>query len=323
MSAIIPDISHYEEINSWGTVSATAPFIITKATQRTNWMDPTLKSVVEGCRKKNIPYYLYAYIERGSIDYHVDQVKYLIKVTAELGILGNADTANDKYFMGWCLDIENGNSVAGAIAAFKYLMSVSAPYKVLVYTGYLNYNAYKELIKYVLKEDPERVCWWEARYGKNTPIYNLLHPPHKGCGLHQYTEHGKYPGITGEVDLNRLTGEKPLSWFINPYEEVDNSVNESVYKPKKYSGDKVTKFPPRGYFKKGDGYVSLKSEAWKGEIKKIQKIVSWITDRPLTIDGEYGAKTELAVIKAQYILKVYADGLFGKKTNKAAMKYKK
>lgn len=319
-NVIIPDISHYEKVENWSKVSANAPFLIMKATQRTNWVDPTLKEVVVGCRKKNIPYWLYSYIEKGSDEYHINQVKYLIEVTKNLGILGDADSASDKYFIGWVLDVENGNSLSGVSVALNYAINHSGPYKVMLYTGYGNYNKYKKLIDYI-QTKPEKAAWWEARYGKNNPIYNVLFPPHKGCDLHQYTENGTYPGIKGKVDLNRLTGRKAASWFTTPYAPAE--VLTPVKLKKTYSGEKVKKFPKRGFYKKGDGYLALTNTTWKNEIKKVQKIVSFITGNQLVIDGEYGLKTTDAVRFAQRIIGVEVDGAYGPKTNSFAMRYKK
>lgn len=316
---IIPDISHYETITDWSKVSENAPFLIMKATQRTDWTDPTLKEVVVGCRKHNIPYWLYSYVEKGNMEYHIEQVKYLIKVTKDLGILGSADEIGDKYFVGWILDFENDNSVDGTIAATRYLYNNCGIFKMMIYTGYLDYNRYKKLIDYILKLDKNKVCWWEARYGKNKPKYNPFYPPHKGCALHQYTEYGEYPGIKGDTDLNRITGTKSINWFTNR----KNPTGYRQVKPTGYSGEFVDKFPPRGFYKKGDGYLCLKGVDWRSEIKRIQKLVSWVSVYTLTIDGEYGAKTMEAVKSAQRELGLKADGYFGPKTNAAAKKFRR
>ena len=318
-SVIIPDISHYETVKDWSKVSENAPFLIMKATQRTDWTDPTLKEVVAGCRRHNIPYWLFSYVEKGNLEYHVEQVKYLIKVTKDLGILGSADEIGDKYFVGWCLDFEDDNSVDGTIAATRYLYNNSGIFKAMVYIGHKDYNRYKKLIEYISKLDSDRIGWWEARYGKNRPTYNPFYPPHKTCILHQYTDRGSYPGIMGDTDLNRISGDKSVSWFTNR----KTPKTHPVYKPKGYSGEFVKKFPPRGFYKKGDGYLALKGDEWRTEIKKIQKLASFVSVFTVTIDGEYGSKTMEAVRSAQRELGVKADGYFGPKTNAAAKKFRR
>lgn len=89
---------------------------------------------------------------------------------------------------------------------------------------------------------------------------------------------------------------------------------------KAYDG-KFPTLPARGYFKRPDGYNS--DADMVKHIKRVQKLVKWITGEKLSADGKYGAKTEAAVKQAQRILGVTVDGEFGKQTLSAAKKYKK
>lgn len=61
---------------------------------------------------------------------------------------------------------------------------------------------------------------WIAHWGKNTGyLSNIPRVPGLTIGLHQYTSMAGYkgvpgaPGVSTRVDLNRLTGNVPLSWF--------------------------------------------------------------------------------------------------------------
>lgn len=87
----------------------------------------------------------------------------------------------------------------------------------------------------------------------------------------------------------------------------------------KYTG-KFPTLPERGYFKNNDGYAVTSDRT---EVKKVQKLVNWITDGNIKVDGKYGPATIKAVKKAQTILGVTADGEFGKVTLKAAKEYRK
>ena len=89
---------------------------------------------------------------------------------------------------------------------------------------------------------------------------------------------------------------------------------------KSYSGT-FPSLPERGYYKFGDGWKTLSNH--KTQIKRVQKLVNWIADDKLTVDGLYGAYTELGVKAAQKMLGVEADGKFGKNTLAAARLYKK
>ena len=57
---------------------------------------------------------------------------------------------------------------------------------------------------------------WIPRYGGSKPAYS--------CDLWQYTETGSVAGITGNVDLNYLVGNKTIEWFIG---KGSNSNNRS------------------------------------------------------------------------------------------------
>lgn len=52
---------------------------------------------------------------------------------------------------------------------------------------------------------------WIPHYGKNNGT--ITSKPQFPCDLHQYTDRGKLPGYSGYLDLNRLTGTKPLEFF--------------------------------------------------------------------------------------------------------------
>ena len=65
-------------------------------------------------------------------------------------------------------------------------------------------------------ERPKNCAWWEARYGLNNGKYNPHYDVHKGADLQQFTSNGFCPGISGRVDLNRITDQgKSERWFRN------------------------------------------------------------------------------------------------------------
>lgn len=80
---------------------------------------------------------------------------------------------------------------------------------------------------------------------------------------------------------------------------------------KKYSG-LWPKLPSRGYFKLGDGYKTLTQ--YKKSLKRIQRFLNWAMDVKLKIDGEYGPKTQAAVLAFQKKHGVKQTGQFGKLT---------
>ena len=190
-----PDISHWKPVTNWSKAKANCAVLISKATQGTNYIDPTLDSFISGCEKNGIPYWLYTYLDKGN---ELAQAKYMVSVCK--GKVG-------KKFCGYVLDVEAGNTAAGVKAALDYIKTQSA--KTMLYTMYSQYSKYKS----VIAGRGTNCAWWEARYGTNNGSYNSKYPAHAGCDLHQYTSNGTCPGITAGCDLNRLTGTKAEAWF--------------------------------------------------------------------------------------------------------------
>lgn len=195
MSKYYADVSHYHPVIDWAAAKRSCPFLISKATQGTTYVDTTLKQFISGCEKNKIPYWLYTYLNPGSEKAQVDFM------------LNTCKSLVGSYFIGYILDVEAGNAASDVSTALKYLESKGT--KVMIYTGYADYQRYKD----VISKKGANTAWWEARYGKNNGAYNVSFPCHSGVDLHQYTSKGATPFTTGSTDLNRLTGLKSESWF--------------------------------------------------------------------------------------------------------------
>ena len=87
-----------------------------------------------------------------------------------------------------------------------------------------------------------------------------------------------------------------------------------------YSGT-YPKLPERGYYKVGDGY--LKHKDYSTNIKRVQKLVNWILDRNLAVDGAYGTKTSEAVKDLQRKFGLPVNGCFGRLCLASASNYQK
>lgn len=202
----IPDISHYHPVNSWSKVKTSCSFLLSKATQGTNYVDPTLDDFIAGCEKNKIPYWLYTYLNKGN---EKAQAEYMIKI---------CKSKVNKYFIGYILDIEANNTVSNVKSALDYLNILGI--KTMIYTQYSQYNTYKS----VITARPTTCAWWEARYGKDNGLYSNNYPCHSGVDLHQFTQYGVCDGISGKCDLNRISGSsKTLDWFISPLKNTTAS----------------------------------------------------------------------------------------------------
>ncbi|MCR5100348.1 MAG: peptidoglycan-binding protein, partial [Butyrivibrio sp.] len=81
------------------------------------------------------------------------------------------------------------------------------------------------------------------------------------------------------------------------------------------------KLPERGYFEKGDGYLTLLD--FNKEIKKLQNFLNWCLSLSLDEDGKYGDDTASAVKEYESLYSLKIDGKFGNKCLTQAKKVKK
>lgn len=197
MSKLYLDISHHHRVKNWAELEKNCPFLITKATEGQTFVDSYFPVVVHECEKRKIPYFLYTFLRRGNVK---KQINYLVD---------KVNKVKGSNFIGYCLDIECGNSAKEVQEAVDYLDEIWTGKK-LFYYMYSDYGKYKSTIRNL---DKRSWCVWEARYGRNTAKYNKSYPPHEIVDLHQYASGVRIPFMTGGIDVNRLTGSKSESWF--------------------------------------------------------------------------------------------------------------
>lgn len=274
-----PDISHHHPITDKNAFYSQCDFIITKATEGTGFVDSTLKSIVNNCESRKIPYWLYVFLKDGN---EVAQCEKLVRTCKPL--IG-------KYFVGYILDIESGNAESSCIKALNYIKKYSD--KQMIYTMYSQRGKYSKLIA-----NRGKTCaWWEARYGLNNGHdTHLLYPPHKGADLHQYTSNGKMKGIAGKIDLNRRTGTLSIKWFTH-----EAQIAKKAYVKRKYN-----KSLPRA-----QSYIKYGSRGT--EVTYWQKFLIW-RGYKITADGIFGKETKSATMQFQGNHKLKADGVVGPKT---------
>lgn len=79
--------------------------------------------------------------------------------------------------------------------------------------------------------------------------------------------------------------------------------------------------PKRGWYIKGDGITA--NTNLKGEIKRVQRVLNWVLNADLVVDGMYGDKTVAAVKKLQKMTGLTVNGKFGDKCLAICKEYKK
>ena len=290
MEKLFPDISHYHPVDNWKLVKENVSCLISKASQGTSYIDPTLYDFIEGCEKYEIDYWVYAYLNKGN---EVAQAKFLVNVCKNL--VG-------QHFIGYALDAEADNPEINVTAALEWLKTQGYP--TMLYIGWSDLDMYRKLVANL-----GNAQWWEARYGINNGVYNPKYPCHDGVNLHQFTSEGICPGIPGTVDLNRVVVRTDV---IMPVPSPEGRA---------YTGTLPVFADGRDCYKRGDGIVRLVN--YPTQIKRVQKLLKWVTGKPLDIDGKYGAKTEEACRQAQEIVGARADGIFGQQTLRMCKAYRK
>ena len=159
-----------------------------------------------------------------------------------------------------------------------------------------------------------RVPLWFAGYpnasysGWTVPKWRYDISPWKTWAIWQFTSSGE------RCDRNTAVLSRE-GWLGLAGQKQEEETKKEGYK------GKFPYLPPRGYFKYGDGYLQLR--AYETQVKRTQKLVNWITGGEIRVDGDYGKLTMEAVRKAQKILGVKQDGLFGEQTLNSAISYKK
>ncbi len=270
-----PDISHYHPVEDWSKVKESSPFLIAKATQGTGYIDTTLEDFISGCEENGIPYWLYAYLNKGD---ELAQAKFLVRTCKNL--VGD-------HFRGYALDVEAGNAAASVRTALEYLEGLGG--RCVIYTMYAQYAVYRS----VIDGRGEDTAWWEARYGKNDGSYNSSYPAHDGADLHQYTSMGTCPGISGRCDLNRLTGTRPEDWFTG--ESASASTDTTT------GGFDMT-------------LNTIQKGSTGAEVKSLQSLLNGKNGAGLSVDGICGTKTVSAIQAYQKAVGLTADGIAGAHT---------
>jgi len=159
-----------------------------------NYVDKHYKTHHAELRKRGIPTAAYAWVRGVSID---DMEKEAID------FYNRTKDINPTF---WWLDVEEksmDDMRAGVSAYIKKLRSLGAK-KVGVYIAHHLYKSFNLDLS-------ETDAIWIPHYGRNNgkvdskPIYP--------CDLHQYTSVGSLEGYTGNLDLNRIISDKPISFF--------------------------------------------------------------------------------------------------------------
>ena len=279
----IADFSHHQGNVDWSKASKELDLAIIRVQYGSTTIDREYKKYVAECKKYNVPFGHYAYC---------------LFVSKKDAIVEAEDFHKraDKDALFLVADVEQqttktAKEMAPATQAFIDTLKAKG-WKVGLYSGH---HTYEPLGMSKVKAD----FVWIPRYGTTKPAFD--------CDLWQYTETGKMAGVPGNIDLNRLTGSKPLSYFTGG--KVAKPVSKPTSNPKPTVNTKATVHTVR----KGETLSGIASK-YGTTVANLVKINS-ITDKNLIKTGQKiklkGSATKPNKDKASYYKIKNGDTLSG------------
>jgi GH25 family lysozyme M1 (1,4-beta-N-acetylmuramidase) len=189
----IVDISKYQPYVDYDAFIADTALIIFRAGYRGTGgsikKDQKLDTHADELRKRGVRFGVYFYSIADTEENAQEEARMFWKYAKDY----------DPLF--WAMDAEKDSITTAAIVALVDELRKLGAVKVGCYVANHLHN------KYYYSSIREQMDFtWIPRYSKTKPVYP--------CDLWQYTSTGSVAGISGNVDLNKITGEgKSLDWF--------------------------------------------------------------------------------------------------------------
>ena len=233
----IADISKWQGTVDWEQARSELDFVILRASCGVE-IDLRYQDNANTC---GVPFGVYHYVKAGTTKEAEVEAQFFVESANKANIRPNFYIA----------DIEHesqteSNTEAICVAFLNKLRELGCPKVGL----YINQH-------YKWAGSAIEMCdiVWIPRYGKNdgnVPT-EQYHPKYE-CDIWQYTSKGKLAGVNGDVDLNILMGDKPLSYFTEKLEVQNNDKKEMVNMAVKIPISKFVEFLNNRYLAK-DGYI--------------------------------------------------------------------
>lgn len=191
----ICDVSKFQGTINWDALAPELAFVVIKASGLyKNGTDPQYVRNVTEAVKHGVPLHAYTHL------YCMSESE----AKRDAKLFYDSVMAGGHMPLFWVLDCEtqwgiaDKDAVRMATAFETELRKLAGDIRVAIYIANEKYD--------VWKFDYSHFAYvW-------IPVYKT-NPPKHPCDLWQYTSTGKLPGIAGNVDLDVLTGRKPLSFF--------------------------------------------------------------------------------------------------------------
>lgn len=200
---MICDVSKHQGKIDWGQLGPQLDFVIIKASGLyENGADPQYAANVAGAVRMKVPFHVYHFL------YCTTEAE----AKRDAALFYNTVKAQGHMPLFWVLDCEAGWGIANNRArpvaeAFEMELRRLAGTDIRVAI----YVAQEKYYSYALDYDHYAYVW--------IPGYGDKYKPQMPCDIWQYTSDGNLPGISGNVDLNVLSGTKPMEYFTRPLSE--------------------------------------------------------------------------------------------------------
>lgn len=199
---MIIDISHHQVPNkiNYKKLCSQLNMAIIRVQYGSRTIDKYYKTHIAQMKKYNVPFGVYAWV-RGISENDM-------RVEAQ-DFYNRAKDFNPLFYV---LDVEEKSmaEMRAGINAYLEKLRFLTDKKIGIYIAH---HKYKEFNIDTSKFD----FVWIPRYGTNNGKPQIK--PNFPCDIWQYTSVGRLYGYNGNLDLNQLTGSKPLEFFIGKQKE--------------------------------------------------------------------------------------------------------
>lgn len=214
---LIADVSKWQGNIDWKTASKHLSFCILRASN--NQTEDSMFAInAKACRDNGVPFHVYHYLKADNAEKAIAEARFFYKVASPYSPLFYVADVEDA-----AIPIENAKHIVSAFIAELKRLGVQRTGIYVAHNRYSQYNLKTEEADYV----------WIPRYGSNDGTIENSKEPNYPCDLWQYTSVGRVEGMPGNVDLNILNGDKPLSFFAGSPEDLQGEETDMNYDPKK------------------------------------------------------------------------------------------
>lgn len=191
----IIDISYHQGKIDFDKLKSKVSLVIVRASCGSD-LDVKFDEYAKAMNKRKIPFGVYCYSYAGTVEKAKDEAKKIVKYAS----------AYSPLF--YVMDAEEGKITNAAIKAFAKELRDQGVERIGCYVAhnhYKDYDSLRSLYNFT----------WIPRYGGNTGKVEGAIKPDYICDLWQYTSRGRISGISGNVDMNIITGQgKTLAWLL-------------------------------------------------------------------------------------------------------------